>query len=126
MEFNNQKAIYLQIADLICAQILSGRWAEDERIPSVREYASQLEVNPNTVMKAFEELQQKEIITMRRGMGYYVSNASVERTRKFLKEEFIQLDLPAIFARMKMTGFTLEEFNKAFNEFIQSSNPDTL
>jgi|WetSurMetagenome_2_1015567.scaffolds.fasta_scaffold422339_2 GntR family transcriptional regulator len=126
MEFNNQKAIYLQIADLICAQILAGRWAEDERIPSVREYASQLEVNPNTVVKAFEVLQQKEIIVMKRGMGYFVSSSSVERTRKFLKEEFIQQDLPAIFARMKMTGFTLEEFVKAYNEFVTPSKPETL
>ena len=126
MEFNNQKAIYLQIADLICGQILAGRWAEDERIPSVREYASQLEVNPNTVMKAFDELQQKEIITIKRGMGYFVAPSSVERTRNFLKEEFIQLELPAIFARMQMTGFTLEEFSEAYKVFVQTSKPETL
>ncbi len=126
MEFNNQKAIYLQIADLICGQILAGRWAEDERIPSVREYAAQLEVNPNTVVKAFDELQQKEIIAMRRGMGYFVAPSSVERTRKFLKEEFIQLDLPAIFTRMQMIGFTSDEFTKAFNEFDNQIKKETL
>ncbi len=126
MEFNNQKAIYLQIADLICGQILAGRWAEDERIPSVREYAAVLEVNPNTVVKAFDVLQQKEIIAMKRGMGYFVSNASVERTRKFLKEEFVQLDLPLIFARMQMIGFSPEEFMKAYNEFVPPIKPNAL
>jgi GntR family transcriptional regulator len=126
MEFNNQKAIYLQIADMICGQILAGRWAEDERIPSVREYASQLEVNPNTVVKAFEVLQQKEIIAIKRGMGYFVSNDSVERTRKFLKEEFVQLELPGIFKRMQMIEFSSAEFIKAFNEYVTPTKTETL
>jgi GntR family transcriptional regulator len=83
-------------------------------------------VNPNTVVKAFEVLQQKEIIAMKRGMGYFVSNASVERTRKFLKEEFVQLDLPLVFARMHMTGFSPEEFIKAYNEFVPPIKPNAL
>jgi GntR family transcriptional regulator len=126
MEFSNQKAIYLQIADLICGQILSKRWPEDERIPSVREYAVMLEVNPNTVMKAYDELQQREIIVMRRGIGFFVAPSSLNLAHKFLIEDFIQTDLPIVFKRMKMIGFTTEELIEAYNKFIQQSNQETL
>ena len=52
MNFNNSdKAIYLQIADRICDEIISGKYKDDDRIPSVREYAVLLEVNTNTVVK---------------------------------------------------------------------------
>ena len=53
MNFKESKAIYLQIADRICDEILLGQFAEEERIPSVREYATIVEVNANTVMRSF-------------------------------------------------------------------------
>ena len=53
MEFGKDQAIYLQIADLICENILSGEWAAETKIPSVRELAINLEVNPNTVMRTY-------------------------------------------------------------------------
>ena len=62
MEFKDKQSIYLQIADYICEQILLGKWPPGERIPSVRELAGLMEVNPNTVMRTFDFLQNKEII----------------------------------------------------------------
>ena len=62
MNFKENKAIYLQIAESICDEILLGTYAEEERIPSVREYASTMEVNSNTVMRSYDWLQQQEII----------------------------------------------------------------
>ena len=59
MRFKDNKAIYLQIADLICDDILQGRLLEDERIPSVREYAAAVEVNANTCVRAYDWLQGK-------------------------------------------------------------------
>ena len=54
MNFKESKAIYLQIADRICDEILLGQFGEEERIPSVREYAAIVEVNANTVMRSFD------------------------------------------------------------------------
>ena len=71
MDFKNYKAIYLQIADRICDEILLGTYGEEERIPSVREYASVVEVNANTAMRAFDYLQSLQVIYNKRGIGYF-------------------------------------------------------
>ena len=54
MNFKENKPIYQQIADHICDEIIAGKLAPDARIPSVREYAAELEVNANTVMRTFD------------------------------------------------------------------------
>ena len=53
MDFNNTQAIYLQLKDWMCEQLLSGKWEPGGRIPSIRELAVQFEVNPNTMMRAY-------------------------------------------------------------------------
>jgi DNA-binding transcriptional regulator YhcF (GntR family) len=62
MNFKETRPIYLQIADRICDEILSGQFKEEERVTSVRDYAALVEVNPNTVMRTYDYLQQQEII----------------------------------------------------------------
>ena len=66
MTFTNDKAIYIQMADRLCDEILSGTYKDDDRIPSVREYAVLLEVNTNTAVKAYEQLAREEIIYNRK------------------------------------------------------------
>ena len=70
MKFKESKSIYLQIADRICDEILQGQYPEEERIPSVREYAGTVEVNANTVVRTYDYLQGLEIIYNKRGIGY--------------------------------------------------------
>ncbi len=89
MEFRDNQAIYLQIAEYICERILLNQWTIGDKVPSVRELAVQLEVNPNTVMRTFDFLQQKEIIFTKRGMGYFVSDEAKEKVLAFRKEEFL-------------------------------------
>ncbi|MBR7065117.1 MAG: GntR family transcriptional regulator, partial [Prevotella sp.] len=72
MTFSNDKAIYIQMADRLCDEIISGQYQEDGRIPSVREYAVLLQVNTNTAMKAYDQLARDEIIYNKRGLGYFV------------------------------------------------------
>lgn len=113
MEFKERKAIYLQLADLLCLDILRGRYEEDGRIPSVREFAAQMEVNANTAVRAYEWMQTKNIIYTRRGLGYFVSpgaKAAIERMRK---DEFIHEHLPELFANMQALGITMEEVVEA-------------
>ncbi len=73
MIFTNDKAIYIQMADRLCDEILAGKYKDDDRIPSVREYAVLLEVNTNTAVKAYEQLAREEIIYNKRGLGYFVT-----------------------------------------------------
>jgi DNA-binding transcriptional regulator YhcF (GntR family) len=70
MQFRETVSIYLQIADYICERILLKQWKVEERIPSVRELAMQLEVNPNTVMRTYDFMQQQSIIYNQRGIRF--------------------------------------------------------
>ncbi|MDL2282847.1 GntR family transcriptional regulator, partial [Parabacteroides sp. OttesenSCG-928-G06] len=66
MNYLNNQSIFLQIADRICDRVLSGEYKADQRIPSVRELAIEMEVNPNTVMRSYERLQANRIIYNKR------------------------------------------------------------
>jgi GntR family transcriptional regulator len=124
MQFNDQQPIYMQIAELICEQILIKKFREDERIPSVREMAVQLEVNPNTVMRTFEFLQGKEIIANKRGVGYFVSSDGIARATEFRKKEFIEDELPKLFKTAQLLNISFEELQKQYTEF-KHRLPDT-
>ena len=67
--FTNEKPIFQQMADRLCDEILAQTYQDDERIPSVREYAVMLEVNTNTAVKAYELLSRENIIYNKRGLG---------------------------------------------------------
>ena len=104
MEFNSNKSIYLQICDAICEQILSGTLKPDERIPSVREYGSEIGVNPNTIMRSYEKLTADGIIYNRRGIGYFISPDALQTVLEAQRKKFMEEELPQILRRMKLLG----------------------
>lgn len=114
MDFRNQKAIYLQIADFVCEQILLNKWKEKDKIPSIRELAINLEVNPNTVMRTYSFLEEQEIIEMQRGIGYFVADKAAKNALKFKKEEFLSEDLPQLFKSMDLLDIGLEDFKQLY------------
>ncbi len=116
MEFNNSRAIYLQISDYICEKILSKEWKEGERIPSVRELAVDVEVNPNTVMRTYSFLQDKNIITNQRGVGFYVSDDGYEQTRNYKSEHFINTDLDYLFKMMDLLGISFNKLKEYYSK----------
>ena len=79
MEFSQPKGIYQQIAEQMRDRILAGEWEEGERIPSVRELAAGVGVNPNTVTKSYQALLDREIIENQRGLGYFVAADAKKR-----------------------------------------------
>ena len=109
MEFRKQKPIYLQIADRLMEQVLAGELKEEDRVPSVRDVAEAMGVNPNTVMRTFEYLQGAEIIYNRRGVGYFVSSDAQQKILEKQRREFIEDDLPIIKQKMRMLGIDLRE-----------------
>lgn len=122
MEFTSQQPIYLQIAELICEKILLKIFREDERIPSVRELAVQLEVNPNTVMRTYEFLQGKEIISNKRGVGYFVATDGLARATEFRKTEFMGSEIPKLFKTAQLLGISWDELQQQYDTFLQNNN----
>lgn len=116
MTFNSERAIYLQMADRICDEILSGTYADDARIPSVREYAVSLEVNSNTAVKAYEQLARDGIIYTRRGLGYFVTAGARERILEARRHAFLSQTVPDLFRQMRLLGIDMEELEKRWKE----------
>lgn len=108
MDFNQNKPIYLQIAESICEKILSGEYLPGERILSVRELGVNLGVNPNTIARVYEYLQGKEIIYNKRGIGYFVSPLAPQLIMEQQRSEFIKNELPQVARKMKLLGVPLE------------------
>ena len=117
MEFQKKDAIYLQIVDRICENILEKRWLEEEKIPSVRELAMDIEVNPNTIMRSYTYLQDMGIIFMKRGIGYFVSGNAYERTIRIMKDDFIKNELPKFFKTMELLKLNFEELKKRHEQY---------
>ncbi len=125
MIFTNDKAIYIQMADRLCDEILAGKYKDDDRIPSVREYAVLLEVNTNTAVKAYEQLAREEIIYNKRGLGYFVTPGAKKQIMKERKQEFMKERLPELFRQMQLLDITLEDVKSAyaatFNDKVTSN-----
>lgn len=115
--FNNDRAIYLQMADRLCDDILVGTYPEGERIPSVRDYAVSLEVNTNTAFKTYEYLAREEVIFNKRGMGYFVSPGAKEKIHAERRADFIKRVLPDIFRNMQMLGIPIAEVAQLFEKY---------
>ena len=109
MEFSEPRGIYLQIADQIRERVIAGDWRAGERVPSIRELAVELGVNPNTVTRSYQRLVDRGIISSRRGLGYFVSEDARERALEEMKGEFLRDELPNIVRTMRLLGIGPDE-----------------
>ena len=114
MKFKKNQTIYLQIADFICENILTRKWAEEEKISSVRELAANIEVNPNTVMRTYSHLQEMGVIFNKRGIGYFVSKGAPQKIKDMQKLEFIRDELPEVFKKMQLLQIDFVELEKIY------------
>lgn len=117
MEFKDNGAIYLQIAAHVGDNILTGKWRAEEKIPSVRDMAVELEVNPNTVMRSYEFLQNQQVIYNKRGLGFFVSPDAEKMVREYRKEHFLKEELPGLFKTISMLGIKLEDIAKRYEQY---------
>lgn len=117
MEFKENEAIYLQIASYVSENILLGKWPVDDKIPSVRDLAGELQVNPNTVMRTYEFLQNQEVIYNKRGIGFFVASDSIAKIKTYRKERFLQQELPTFFRNVFLLDISLDELQRRYEEF---------
>ncbi|MEO9481917.1 MAG: GntR family transcriptional regulator [Ekhidna sp.] len=109
MEFQNGKSIFLQIADTITDKVVSGEFESGKKIPSVRELASEMGVNPNTIMRTYSELQSMNIIENKRGIGYFVNPEAQKIIIDSKKKDFFEKILPEFIRHASMLGITTQE-----------------
>jgi GntR family transcriptional regulator len=117
MQFRETQSIYLQIADFVCEKILLEEWPPGHRIPSVRELAVQLEVNPNTIMKTYELLQQEKIIFNQRGIGFFAAHDAIQQATRYRRDWFVEKDLPQVFRSLFLLGMDPEELKPLYQQF---------
>ncbi|MDJ1503191.1 GntR family transcriptional regulator [Xanthocytophaga agilis] len=121
MEFREQQAIYVQIADYICENILLKKWLPNDRILSIRELAVELQVNPNTVTRAYDFLQSRDIIQNKRGIGYFVNEDAEHAILVYRKEQFVQHELPVLFRNMYLLNIEVEELEMQFEKYKEEN-----
>jgi len=112
MEFDENRPIYLQIADNICERVLSGKLNPGQRIPSVRDWSASIGVNPNTVARSYDVLSSRKIIANQRGIGYFLADNAVDVIREGAKQTFIATELPAFLKKAELLGVDLKDYLK--------------
>lgn len=126
MDFNsNSRPIYLQIADAISDRVLSGELTADERIPSVREYAAEVAVNVNTVMRAYDYLSGLDIIYNKRGLGYFTSANARDTIIALRRKRLLEEGMPAVFRELSLLDITPQAIAAMYEDYLtnhQSTN----
>lgn len=118
----NNKAIYLQIADKLCDDVLTGTTLPGARIPSVREYAATLEVNANTVMRSYEYLERLGVIFNRRGIGFFIADTAPEVITAMRRETFIEGEVPYFFHQLSLLGVSPDELKTMFETYLSDNS----
>lgn len=116
-EFNDKTPIYLQIMDIIKMKIVTGKLKSNDKLPSVREMATNLNVNPNTLQRSYQELERLGIVYTQRGTGTFVGEE--KDMVDDLKREMAKEVIDSFILRMKSLGFTA-------NEIIKSVSKETM
>ena len=115
---DNAVPIYLQIVHSIKHQVATGRLKPGEQLPTVRELATDLRINPNTVARAYDQLDGDNVITTQQGRGTYVrerpDNAHLSRVR----QEQLKAMMDGVIGKAMSTGYTVDEIREAFDAQI--------
>ena len=116
IEFDNNLPIYIQIMNYMKQEIVLGKLGPGDKIPSVRELAAELRINPNTVQRTFQELEREEIVETRRGLGRYVTQE--EGKIMAIKKEMATELLDRFIRGMQELGFAGEEIVQVIQEAV--------
>lgn len=116
MDFKPNYPIYLQVADYVCEKVLRHEWPDGHKLPSVKDLSVAVAVNPNTVIKALGYLQDNGILTTQRGIGYFLTNDAHERTLQVKRRQFIDDELPGVFATMRLLHLDITDLERLLGE----------
>ncbi|HHY19168.1 MAG TPA: GntR family transcriptional regulator [Firmicutes bacterium] len=122
MKFDPERPIYMQIVDLIKKKIARNEILPMNKLPSQRELAVLMNVNPNTVQRAYKELEDEKIVVTLRGQGTFVSDNPA--LVKKLKNELANKALDDFFIEMKSLGFSNAEISHLISKFLTEGIDD--
>ncbi|MEG1759958.1 MAG: GntR family transcriptional regulator [Alistipes sp.] len=122
MDFNPQQPIWLQIYNLLCGRIVDRTLQAEERFPSLRDLGMELQVNPNTLVRVYNRMQEEGIIVNRRGVGYFVTAEAHHLITETWRKEFIHNEVPAFFTRMMQVGVDFQTLNYLYNKLKESTD----
>ena len=108
-EWNDTQPIYLQLRDRVVAMMLDGVLNEGDPLPSVRNVAAEYRINPITVLKAYQELVDEQLVETRRGRGMFIQPGARELLLRGEREKLLAEHWPRIHATIKRLGLTPEE-----------------
>jgi len=114
-EWNDNQPIYRQLRDRVVAMILEGVLKEGDPLPSVRNVAAELRVNPLTVLRGYQQLVDEELVEKRRGLGMIVKIDSRKLLLRGEREKFLSEEWPRICATMERLGFSPKELLETTN-----------
>ena len=109
VEWSDNQPIYRQLRDLVVERIMDGSFAEGEAVPSVRQVASDYQINHLTVGKAYQELVDEGLLEKRRGLGMFVTSGARNALTNNEQERFLQEEVPAFAERVRILGLTMNE-----------------
>ena len=118
----NGKAIYLLIADKIIDDILSGKLHPGDRLLSVRDYAAEVQVNHNTVMRAYDHLSLREVIFNRRGVGFFVSDNAPAIAENLRSSQLLGKEIDKVFRQLHLLGVSPEELAEKYRNYIENNS----
>lgn len=122
-KFIDDIPIYLQIVDILKTYIVSGKYHSGDRLPAVRDLAMEMGVNPNTVQKAFAELERQGLVQSERTAGRYVSidDEKIRELRRDLSREYVA----KLFQNLRDLGMSDEEIRNVINNWEDNRNGNT-
>jgi GntR family transcriptional regulator len=112
-EWNETQPIYRQLRDRGVHMILDGVLKEGDPLPSVRSVAAEYRVNPLTVLKAYQQLVDEELVEMRRGLGMFVREGARKRVLEGEREKFLAEEWPRVAKKIERLGLTQKELEAA-------------
>ncbi len=123
----SDRAVYLQIIDQVKRDVALGRLAREERLPTVRQLSQQLTINPNTIAKAYRQLEQEGIIVTRAGAGAFIANLdsglSKAVRRRLICDELERIVVEAFHMQIDKETMT-EWFNAILERFNLTSGKE--
>jgi GntR family transcriptional regulator len=108
-EWNDSQPIYRQLRDRVVAMMLDGVLKEGDPLPSVRTVAAEYRVNPLTVLKAYQQLVDEELVETRRGRGMYITAGARALLLRGERQKFLEEEWPRICASIQRLGLKAEE-----------------
>ena len=124
MVFKDSPAIYLQIALYVCEQILLKKWKPEEKIISIRDLGELIEISPNTIQRAYDFLQQRNIITHVRGIGLFVDPDAEENILAFRREQFLENELPDTLRNLYLLKIDIQQVADIYEKFVKKNFPN--